>query len=188
MKTKMLYEIAMPLANHIREVLAPHCARIETVGSLRRNKAEVGDIELLAIPNPSMDMFGTLIPLEIDHALNHVDYSQFGTLVKGGSKYKKIALTEGIDLDLFICTPPAQYGVLKLIRTGSADFSQKFVTKKAMGGYMPGHMKVENGALWEKHHQSGLSHVESGYALILTPEEEDVFHAVGLDYIEPNAR
>lgn len=37
MKTKTLYEIALPLADHVREYLAPFCQRIQTAGSLRRN-------------------------------------------------------------------------------------------------------------------------------------------------------
>jgi len=62
--------------------------------------------------------------------------------------------------------------------TKTNEFSQKVVTKKGMGVYMPGHMKVEKGALWEGAYKT----------LVPTPEEEDVFRAIGLDYIEPNAR
>ncbi len=176
MKTKTLYEIALPLADHIRECLAPFCQRIQTAGSLRRNAAEVGDIEMVAIPKPRLDMFGQAFPLEVDHALNIFDYSAIGTLTANGNKMKKIQLDEGLQLDLFIVTPPAQWGVQFLIRTGSAEFSKKFVTKKQYGGYLPGHMKVEGGALYENS------------VMVPTPEEEDVFKAIGLPYVEPNKR
>ncbi len=176
MKTKTLYEIAMPEANQIVNSLFPHCERIAIAGSLRRNKAEVGDIEIVAIPLPIQDMFGIQVPLETDHALNHVDYSKFGKLVSNGNKMKKVQLECGLQLDLFIVTPPAQWGVIFLIRTGPAEYSQRFVTKRGMGGMLPGHMRVDGGALWENN------------TLLETPDEEDVYNFIGLPYVEPKDR
>lgn len=174
MKTKMLWEIAMPLAEHLRDEIKSYCQRIEIVGSLRRLKPEVGDIELLASPNFIPDMFGEVIAGQ--HELIGIDWNAYGQVVKGGAKYIQIALHEGINLDLFICTPPAQWGVLKLIRTGPSEYSHKFVTKKEYGGMLPGHLRVEGGAIWQ------------GDTMLETPEEEDVYRVIGLPFCDPQKR
>jgi DNA polymerase/3'-5' exonuclease PolX len=51
---------AQPIADRVRDLLAPHCDRIEIAGSIRRQKADVGDIEIVAIPKTVTDgdLFG----------------------------------------------------------------------------------------------------------------------------------
>jgi DNA polymerase/3'-5' exonuclease PolX len=110
------------------------------------------------------------------HQLDTVDWTQYGRMVKGGHKYKQIELSDGINLDLFIVTPPAQFGIQFLIRTGSAEFSHKFVTARQYGGFMPGYLKVKDGAIWSNNH------------VIETPEELDVFNLAGMPYISPELR
>ncbi len=176
MKTKMLYEIAAPIAARVCEELSPFCHRIQTAGSLRRNRPEVGDIEIVAIPKPWQDMFGEEFPLTTDHALNHVDYEQFGVLTANGNKLKKIQLHEGIQVDLFIVTPPAQWGVIFLLRTGPEDYSHNLVTKKEFGGKLPSFLRVEGGAIWKN------------YDVMDTPQEEDVYRILDLPYVEPKDR
>ncbi|GAG03807.1 unnamed protein product, partial [marine sediment metagenome] len=41
---------ATKIAEEIKSWLSPYCQTIEIVGSVRRRKAEVGDVELLCIP------------------------------------------------------------------------------------------------------------------------------------------
>ena len=48
MELQKAYKIAQQLVH----VLKPHCARIEIAGSIRRMKAQVGDIEIVCIPKP----------------------------------------------------------------------------------------------------------------------------------------
>lgn len=173
MKAKLPLKDAEALALLMIERLKPYCERIEIAGSIRRRKPEIGDIELLAEPQPVIDMFGN--PTS-DHELNFSDWSEFGRIVKNGPKYKQIELHEGINLDLFIVTPPAEWGVLFLIRTGSAEFSHRFVTSKQQGGLLPSYLKVKDGAVWSNNH------------IIPTPEESDVFHLAGVPFIEPERR
>jgi DNA polymerase/3'-5' exonuclease PolX len=174
MKQKLPLAQARQIAERLVIQLAPFCKRIEIAGSIRRCKAEIGDIELVAIPLPTADMFGveTMEP----HQLDTVDWTQYGRMVKGGHKYKQIELSDGINLDLFIVTPPAQFGIQFLIRTGSAEFSHKFVTARQYGGFMPGYLKVKDGAIWSNNH------------VIETPEELDVFNLAGMPYISPELR
>lgn len=173
MKQKFPLLEAREIAQTVTARLMSYCERIEIAGSIRRNKPEIGDIEIVAIPRKHYDFFGE--PTS-DHALNSVTWSDFGKLVKNGSKYKQIELNEGINLDLFIVTPPAQWGVQLMIRTGSADFSHRFVTVKQHGGLLPSCYRVKDGAIWY------------GEQMVETPEEQDVFNLLGLNFIEPEKR
>lgn len=173
-KTKLPIIQAATLAQDIAMRLLPYCERLEIAGSIRRGKAEIGDIELIAIPKYSeVDLFGNLSD---NHELDLLDWSKFGRYVIGAHKYKQIDLPEGITLDLFIVTPPAQWGVQFMIRTGSAEFSHKMVTPRSQGGFMPSNYRVKDGAIWSHNH------------IIETPEEIDVFNLYGMSYIEPKAR
>ena len=52
MKTRIPLNEAHAIAAEIITVLAPHCRRIEIAGSIRRQRPEVGDIEIVGIPEP----------------------------------------------------------------------------------------------------------------------------------------
>ena len=174
MKTKIKFTQAQILVKQLLVELKPYCSRLEPAGSYRRGKAEIGDIELCAIPLPTFDLFNAAC--YEPHQLDMVDWSRFGKLEMGGHKYKKIQLHTGIQLDLFIITPPAQWGIQFLIRTGSAEFSHKFVTPKSQGGMLPSYLKVKDGAIWSNNH------------ILVTPEEMDVFDLCGVKYIPPELR
>jgi len=172
MKHKIPLEEASPIISRLIGDLLPHCIKLAVAGSARRRKPEIGDIELVALPAPALDMFG----LENGNQLETLDWSTFGSVIKNGPKYKQIALPEGLNLDLFIVTPPAQWGVQFLIRTGPAEFSHKLVTSRMYGGLLPSYLKVKDGAIWSRNH------------IIPTPEEQDVFDLLGIPYIEPENR
>lgn len=174
MKTKMPFDVAILYVNEIIVKLLPLCKRLAVAGSIRRGKSEIGDIELIAIPLPHLDMFNQEIP--DDHALNYYEWRELGHIVKNGNKYKQIELYQGINLDLFIVTRPAQFGVQFLIRTGPAEFSKRFVTQKKYGGMLPSNFRVQDGAIWSNNH------------VIETPEEIDVFNLIGVPFIEPEYR
>lgn len=174
MKTKFYHIEAQQIAEELIKKLSSHCLRIEIAGSLRRLKPEIGDIELVARPKPRYDLFGNI--LSDDHDLNYFDYAAIGKPIKNGNKYKQILLWEEINLDLFIVTPPAQWGVIFLIRTGSAEFSHRFVTPRNQGGLLPSNFKVQDGAVWSNNH------------IIETPEEKDFFALAGVPFIEPEQR
>jgi len=173
MKHKIPLQKARAMAEKLLLRLSPYCQRIEIAGSIRRQRPEIGDIELVAIPHFTRDLFDELTG---DHQLNMVEWHEFGTVVKNGPKYKQIALREGVNIDLFIVTTPAQWGLIFLIRTGSAEFSRKLVTPRMHGGMMLNHLRVQDGAIWSSNH------------VIPTPEEQDVFDLLGMSYIEPKDR
>lgn len=176
MKQKIPLAEAKAIADEWVSMLAPYCERVEIAGSIRRQKLEVGDIEIVCKPimKSVADLFGMVVSQssEIDAFFgeNHTK------LIKNGSKYKQAELESGIDLDLFCVIEPAQWGVIFMIRTGSADFSHRMVTSKQQRGLMPSNFKVQDGAVWSNGH------------IIATPEEADVFRLWGMEYIEPRER
>lgn len=177
------------LAEELMELLRPACKRIEVAGSIRRRKADVGDIEILAAPKTvqAVDMWGIAIPGLHSNALEDLCgrllargvLSTRETNGRGawGERYKRAAFG-GMALDLFAVLHPAQFGVLMLLRTGPADFSRRFVTPRRQGGMLPEWVQVKDGAIWHRSHNR----------VIETPEEDDVWNLLGIKPIPPEAR
>jgi len=161
---------ALPLAEDALNALKPYCERILIAGSIRRQRPEVKDIELVVIPR--------MVPAGLFHDELEVDPDFCGTVnrwhkVKGEptGKYTQRVLPGGMALDLFIANPD-NWGWILALRTGSSDFNQK-VLLHAM-------------------HQQGYSS-DGGTLLrygkvIPTSEEVDVFRLLKLPWVEPWAR
>lgn len=168
--TKSPRELILPVAEHLLDVLGQFCTRIELAGSLRRRAPLVGDIEIVAIPVPRLDLFGH--PIAASTALD-VFLSDRVALVKDGPRYKQFVY-RGHAADLFLATNET-WGSIFTLRTGSADFSHWLVTRRPHGACPPSVAFIE-----------GRLHAHG--RLLHTPEEIDVFHALGLVYIEPDQR
>ncbi len=121
---------AYVLAKHASQVLAPHVVRMKAVGSIRRRREFVGDLEFLVEPRMSaIDLFGKLAP-ELE-ALKGALLC-LGTWVKGADR--QMVITDfngrkGLKLELYIVHPPASWGTLLAIRTGPLEVSREAVTK-----------------------------------------------------------
>jgi len=179
-EVEMRHGMALRIAETWLEMFRPCCERIEIAGSLRRGKSEVKDIEIVALPKLQTvsDLFGERLG-ELNALEDCVQgYRDEFELVKNGPKYKKLMLPEGIALDLFIVTPPAQWGVQFVIRTGPSEFSHWMVTKKLLGGALPDAYYVDHGSLWNAITREPIA----------TPEEQDYFALCGLPWLEPAQR
>ncbi|MCX6217682.1 hypothetical protein [Spirosoma sp.] len=126
----MEYRFARKIAIDTGLLLMPHCVRLNIAGSVRRKKAEVKDIELVAIPKTRTLQTGLF-----DSSLTTVVSPDFvamleslGEVIKGkpDGRYMQIQLHEGIALDLFM-PDPVDYFRQYCIRTGSADYSAKVI-------------------------------------------------------------
>ncbi len=168
--TKSPRELILPVAEHLVVVLGQFCTRIELAGSLRRRTPLVGDIEIVAIPVPRRDLFGH--PIAASTALDTFLRDRVA-LAKDGPRYKQFVY-RGHTVDLFLPTE-ATWGSVFTIRTGSAAFSHWLVTTQPHGA-CPHAVAFIDGRL----HAHGRP--------LHTPEELDVFHALGLVYIEPPLR
>lgn len=185
-KTRIPLAEAEILAGEVIRLFGSTCYYQEVLGSIRRNKHMVGDIEIGCIPKFSdgepVGLFGEPGPPvnrqfeRVAQLLAEGDF-EHRLDVNGhkscGERFQRIQY-KGVALDVFCCLPPAQWGVIKLIRTGSGDFNKRFVLQWSQGGKIlaPG-MQIRDGGLYDR----GV--------LVPTPEEIDVFKAVGLAYLEP---
>lgn len=156
---------AKQIAERVMAELSPHCDRIAIAGSIRRNKPEVKDIEIVAIPKSyDIGLFETGMATVVNKWQK----------VKGElpCKYTQRVLPEGIKLDLFFAEP-LNWGLIFAIRTGSADYSHKVLANAwVKAGYYS-----KDGYLYDAagHH----------YAV---REEIDLYRRIGLKYIDPEMR
>ena len=179
-KTQVELAAAREAAQELIQLLAPACARLELAGSIRRARPQVGDIELVAIPQVAVVQYGlfgepggavSLLTAKL-HELK--ERFEIGEFMKNGPRFKQFWFRV-LPVDLFITTP-AQWGVNFTIRTGSAEFSHFLVTPRKYGGALPGHLRVRNARVWHKD------------TALETPEETDVFAWVGLEWLAPAQR
>lgn len=185
---EMDYVDAKKIADLIVTELSPFCKRIAIGGSLRRLSPEMKDIEIIALPRdePVNDLFG-----EPESHYKLLDYLNSGFVrrlpdgtevrrrIKGQEKYFQFSLIEGIALDLFVVTPPAQWGVIFALRTGPANFSKLLVTNKKHNGYLPDGFVVRGWVVCKEFKRN-----ES----IRMDEEIDFLNFCGLKMIEPHMR
>lgn len=178
-------------AEALRSLLEPACERIEVAGSIRRERPDVKDIELVAVPRWDSETAGLWgEPVPVDRLAERVDAMLANSLDaltlrdvavhradgtteyqrRNGASYKALVFL-GIPVDLFIVQPPADWGVLFTIRTGPGEWSQRLVTDCQR--YF---MRVEGGRLL--HHGQ---HVPC-------PEERDFLEAIGQEWVEPRDR
>lgn len=158
---------ALTIANSVLEAIAPHCVRCEIAGSIRREKPEVKDIEIVCIPKPyETGLFENGIAAVVNQW-----QKVKGELEYGKCKYTQRILPEGIKLDLFFAEE-SNWGLILAIRTGSAEYSHKILaTEWVKRGYKSegGHL-VYNGKVYE------------------VREEADLFARLGIPYVEPKYR
>ena len=174
--TKVPYDEAKKIADELVVLLGGHFSRLEIAGSLRRKKEFVGDIELVGIPHAVLDpnsFWAT--PISPIWAITSLMKTFGYKAEKSGEKYIKFVSNHALNVDLFLCTPET-WGCIFMIRTGSAEFTRKMVTRKYAGGWCPDHLYFRDGRLW------------NGGDVLYTREEEDVFDELGLAFIPPEQR
>lgn len=172
----------------LREGLSWACDRIEVAGSIRRGKPMVGDIELVAVSRGAVELIGLWgdemsldrLPGAIDTLIDEGVLAAHPTDPKRGPRYSKLVHEPtGIQVDLF--SPPADsFGIIFLIRTGPADYSQRFVTDMKRG---PRPHHVTGGQL-----HKGIQCWGIPCTMVPTPDEESVYAALGLPFVEPGDR
>ena len=178
---KVPYSEAKEIADELIVLLGGHFERLEIAGSLRRKKEFIGDIELVGIPRSVLvsNLFGTTELSPITTIITLMRLMMGYETEKSGEKYIKFVSSDKMNVDLFLCTPET-WGCIFMIRTGSAEFTRKMVTRKIFDGWCPNHLHFSDGRLWEYR----------GTELVAldTPEEADVFREMGLAFVPPEER
>ncbi|MCD6222293.1 MAG: DNA polymerase/3'-5' exonuclease PolX [Thermoplasmata archaeon] len=149
----------LPEANKILENLKPYTSKISLAGSIRRRKETIGDMDILAVsPNPDLAM-------DMFVKMESVDK----VLARGITK-SSVRLNSGIQVDLRIVEEKSFGSALQYF-TGSKEHNielRKIAIKK---GY-----KLNEYGLFE------------GEKQIAGKSEEEVYEALGLQWIPPELR
>lgn len=132
-----LYE----LADQLLDLICPGTVRREKAGSLRRQKPDPKDIEIVCIPRIDemiyLDLFGNpgqrIVVNHLDEALARLLEAgqwEFDPIVpRNGPAYKRLRHIEThAACDLFI-TDARRWGYTYTIRTGPAEFGHALVTR-----------------------------------------------------------
>ena len=168
--TRYPLALARSVAQEVAALLRPGCARIDVAGSIRRQKPDIGDCELLVIPAP-WGVFEYFLSSAMDRGiltkrLNKNGHETFGRLNK-----LMVHVPSGIGIDLF-STTPENWGMALVVRTGPSEwniammaaFQRLGTPAHAYGGVTVNGTEVE------------------------CPTEQRVFDLLGIPYLQPGER
>lgn len=158
---------AKAIAEDLLKELQIYCERIEIAGSIRRNRIDPADIDLVIIPKKyETGLFSTGIATVLDR-FEKVK----GDLVYGESRNAIRLHPKGIRLDIYFCEPE-NFGLINAIRTGSENFNRTVLIPAInRSGY-----KCKDGQLTYEDETIDVK------------EEESLFKLIGLSYVEPQKR
>ena len=167
LKNKFAIAEARAIAEEIVEELKPYCEKIEIVGSIRRNKEEVSDIDLIMIPKKyESGLFSTGIATVLDKfekGKGELEYGRTRNVIR--------IHPIGIKIDCYFCEPE-NYGLIKAIRTGSGNFNRAVLIPAINRS---GHKCIDGYLTYESE-------------TVEVREETDLFRLIGLSYVEPESR
>ena len=166
------FDVAYAKAEEVAERLSPTLEKVKAVGSLRRRRPSVGDLEFLAIPFFDEDLFGGNPRPILDPV--RLALRELGSWVKCGDRFMQVADvlgTKGLSLDLYLVHPPAEWGSLQAIRTGPWQLGLLCMMRLTQNGY-----KHRDGRVYK----NGIT--------IPTPTEEDFFKLAGIECLPPSQR
>lgn len=186
----MKFDEAKQIAEEVKGWLEPYCKRIEVVGSVRRQKPEVGDVELLCIPTPYTEFKGNWFTLSLSPAKDMLD-SRLQELIelrkspvlnyrlnsKGSKVYgpKNKLLTHvasGFPVDIFV-TDERVWATSLLIRTGPKTLNIKLCLRAKKRGFQ---LKPYKGI------------IDKQGNIVKLKTEEEIFKLLGIDYVPPERR
>ncbi|HYM91707.1 MAG TPA: DNA polymerase/3'-5' exonuclease PolX, partial [bacterium] len=158
---RIILPYAEPIARGFVEALrhTPGVAQVDPVGSLRRMRETVGDIDIVCAARDPQQA--------IDRFISHPGVKQI--LARGDTK-ATIIHADGVQVDLEIL-PQAQYGSLLQHFTGSKEHNIALRT-----------WAVEHGFSVSEHG------IKKGDALHTFEHEKDVYAFLGMDWIPPELR
>jgi DNA polymerase/3'-5' exonuclease PolX len=171
-----------PIADDLMARLRPACERIEIAGSIRRERPQVGDIELVAIPKfetrrnaAQGTLFGPQRPSRADQVnLLWEAVDALGVACsKRGPVYRQFTW-RGVRVDIYTCER-GNWGWILFHRTGPGYLRAKIGSMLVARGFA-----AVDGWIWDARGLS-IDRVE-------TPEEDDVFRLLGIPPLPPDRR
>jgi len=177
---KIELSLAQNLAQRLVEHVSPAMARVEIAGSIRRQKPVVGDIELVGITDDQEKLVALL--RDMGQTIKPGVPGIVPWDPKPGSKYIRVRLSEGMNLDFFLAKPD-NWGGLFMMRTGSGAG----LDGNPFNGFIPGifsrFKKLSGGGRMT----DCMPTMPTGEQLPLA-EETDFFDLLEMDFVPPEER
>jgi DNA polymerase/3'-5' exonuclease PolX len=174
-------------AQELARMLRHTTQRLEVAGSIRRGKAEVGDIDLVALALPGDPLSALIDELERGGVVSKGLNKNGDPISWSGRPCRHKALVWGEwTVNVFIVQPDRQWGPTLLIRTGPGEGNEALVTASGqrspngVAGVMPPGMRWLDGAIWRE--------TADGWVKLDTAEEVDVYAALDLPWLRPDLR
>lgn len=163
-------------------LLRPACAEIATVGSVRRRREQVKDLEFVVRPLRGKPVFGEPLTAQSGLAAHLARLLYRRELAQcpdpkrrlDGPRQKRLYFPDAhLEVELFIADAD-NFGNTVVIRTGDFEWSRLLVTKWSSGGLMPKGLLHDEGYLWRL-----------GKQKVSCPTELDFFMALGIEEPPP---
>lgn len=154
------------------------CEKVLIVGSIRRQKPEVNDIDIVVIPRFPRDENWDKIACELKHAHDMAQIRKGPKLMTFQHYSREYVSSPDYSIDIYHATPET-WGILVLVRTGSKEHNVKLCSLALSKGMK---LSAAEGVL------KPLESFPSMMRTIASKIEEDIFAALGLAYIEPKDR
>lgn len=156
---------ARGLADALIDELKPLCAQVQIAGSLRRGKALVGDVEIVAVPHQA----GTVLARLDNWVMSkRITKALYGKETRWGQKYRGFVY-EGVRFELFLADAH-NFGYIYWLRTGPGESNHLVMQllKWKAAPYSP-----DGGYWW----QDGRK--------ISVPDEAELFRLLGMQHVVP---
>jgi DNA polymerase (family 10) len=155
---KTTREEALVVCDELVSKIQDYCERIEIVGSIRRNKDMIGDIDMVVIPKIPIDEF-------IENVKQVIEFDY-------GKKKKIFGMFNGRPINIFVSTVES-FGACIYQTTGPALYNIYIRQRAKRKG-----MKLNEYGLFTRETDEKVAGAT----------EESIFHALELTYIEPTER
>ncbi len=193
----MYLEEALELASRIRPLLEPFCDRITIAGSVRRESRMVKDLELVIISRPGTGSSGPQQSLfDLAPAATPIGDDAVTAFLRAECEYEaslwtkrlskngrtafgrenKLLRFDGYPVDVFT-TSPARWGMTMFVRTGDKDWNRIAFGQLKRRGM---HASPYGGVITNTKSEPPFEQI--------CRIEQDVFDALGIEYVEPEMR
>ena len=167
---------AQEMAEYLQDSLSDHCEEGYCMigGSIRREKTEVKDIELICIPRTfSNGLFSEY--QERDRDPLFVEWFKAKDMKVGSPethKWMQFIFQDEIKVDVFTADKD-NWGYIQVLRTGSERYNQYVI----LPGLVRNGYKCRDGYIWA-----------NGDIKVPVPDEQTLFSMAGREYVEPYDR